>query len=463
LRYRFQTQSLNRYDILFYVVISLIALDVLISTVYDFSESILSQFFGIVIFILMTCFVYGIGSYYILPFTNKSNKNVIEKTKPFRWGHKLVTISQLIIAICFGLVISEILLYGFFQAILKILIISISSMLGSLILVALGYKLLSWFKINRKQSKIVLFYSLAMILSSFSIGINGILIFNGLILSESREIRPDRNVIFPILTYDKYGYLVPLLIVSLLVYISAYLCVWLGTVSLFKAQIKPNKKHRMKIWIFAFASLSSYLMAILPTLASLPANQFIFDDQLLLAFRILFKISVILSGVFFGIIFVLISDSFRRLEGKGPVSSKTISSYARFCGYGIVMLTCITVSQPYNVTYPPFGLISTSYTALASFIIALGFYSLTLSFSSDYSLRKLIDKEVKEAYLLSKLGTAQLMENLENRVVELSKKNEEYLNQETGVESTLTVDDAKQYLDLVLNEVKSLRKENKTP
>jgi hypothetical protein len=150
------------------------------------------------------------------------------------------------------------------------------------------------------------------------------------------------------------------------------------------------------------------------------------------------------------------------MNGEESTAKEPISSYARFCAYGIVILTCITVSQPYNVTYPPFGLLSTSYTALASYIIALGFYSLAISFSSDYSLRKTIDNEIKEAILLSKMGKAQMMTDLENRVVELSKKNQEYLNQQTGVESSLTEEDAKQYLDLVLNEIESVRGKHET-
>jgi len=338
-------------------------------------------------------------------------------------------------------------------------VISISSILGAFILVTLGYRLLKWYNMNREHSRIVLFYSLAMILCSFSIGVNGTLIFNGLILSESQLIKPELDVTFPILTYESYGNLVPLLIVSLLVYISAYLCVWLGTTSLFRTQIRSYGKHRVKIWIFAFASLSSYLIAILPTLIYLPTNQFIFDDQTLLSFRILFKVAVIMSGVFFGIIFIFISNSLRKIKGKESAIKEPISSYARFCAYGIVILTCITVSQPYNLTYPPFGLLSTSYTVLASYIIAIGFYSLAISFSSDYSLRKIIDNEIKEAILLSKMGKAQMMTDLENRVIKLSEKNREYLNQETGVVPALSVEDAKQYLDLVLQETKSLKRE----
>jgi hypothetical protein len=444
------------------LVVSLIALDVLISTVYDFSEPLLSQYFGTAIFIIMTYFVLGIGNYYILPFINKANKKVIEKSNLFRWSYNLVIVSQIIIATCLTVIIFEVLFFGYFNAVIKILIISLSSILGSFVLAALGYRLLKWYNINREHSRIVLFYSLAMILSSFSIGVNGALVFNGLILSDSQLIKPELDVTFPILTYESYGNLVPLLIISLLVYIAAYLCVWLGTVSLFYAKIRSYRKNRIKIWALAFASLSSYLIAILPTLAYLPTNQFIFDDQTLLSFRILFKVAVIMSGVFFGIIFIFISNSLSKMNGEESTAKEPISSYARFCAYGIVILTCITVSQPYNVTYPPFGLLSTSYTALASYIIALGFYSLAISFSSDYSLRKTIDNEIKEAILLSKMGKAQMMTDLENRVVELSKKNQEYLNQQTGVESSLTEEDAKQYLDLVLNEIESVRGKHET-
>ena len=449
------------YNVCFFIVAVLIALDVLVSTVYDFSEPLLSQSFGFVLFVLILCLVFGISTYYILPLTNRINRKIIEKSKLFSLFCRLIMITQIVLIIFFIIIISEILFLGYLHVILKSIVITTSSVLGGTVLAALGYKLLSWYNIDRTHSKIVLFYSLAVILTSFSVGINGAIVFNGIILSGQALTEPNSNISFPVLTYEQYGDLVPMFTITFLIYISAYSFIWLGTVILFYYHTKSYGKHKKKIWIFSLASLLSYIIAVLPTLAFLPTNQFIFDDQTLFFFRVLFKVSVILSGIFFGVIFILISRSFRKVERKGVIDSHKISNYAKLCGYGIVILTTITVSQSYNTTYPPFGLISSSFTAFTTYVIALGFYSMAISISSDYATRRIIENEIKGADLLGKIGKAEMLTDLENRVTELSKKNQEYLNEVTGVESNLSEENAKLYLNQVLQEIKSVKGDHK--
>jgi hypothetical protein len=135
------------------------------------------------------------------------------------------------------------------------LILAISSFEASFVLGIMRYKLFSWFIINPKDSKIILFYLLSMIFTSFSLGLNGIVVFNGLIFNNSLLIQPNQSVIFPIITFESYGILFTLFAITLISYISAYLSIWTGTVSLFYTYLQTNKLHKKKIWLFTFASL----------------------------------------------------------------------------------------------------------------------------------------------------------------------------------------------------------------
>ncbi len=447
----FSERDRHLYDILFSLIVFLIALDVMLSTIFDFSEELLYSSFGILVFIITVAIVFGIGNWYILPLTRHSNKKIIEKSKSFRIIHRTIPIVQYAIAIIFIILILEVLFFNYFHAMLKAIIITISSVYASAILGILGYRLFLWYRVNSEQSILILSYFFAMIFGSISIAINGVITFNALILNEPLIIKPV-FVEFPIFTFETHGILLLLLTAMLISYILAYSSVWIGTVSLFRNYIKSYGIHKKKIWFFAFVSLASYLFAIFPTLSYIPSNQFLFDDETLIFYRILFKVSVITSGIFFGMIFIIISRSLGKIRNA---NSKKISNYARLSGFGITVLTIITVSQPYNLVYPPFGTISISFIALTGYILALGFFSLTVSISRDSAIRKIIEKQLKEAILFGKLGKAEMMADMENKVMNISKENQKYLNTPIDAEYVIDKEEVKQYVNDILKELQA--------
>lgn len=75
---------------------------------------------------------------------------------------------------------------------------------------------------------------------------------------------------------------------------------------------------------------------------------------------------------------------------------------------------------------------------------------------SSQSVRKIATREFK---LLDSIGTAHMEEEIEQKVLYTTSRNQEILKEQTGIESSLEEGDIKQYLE-VLKEVKA--KENKT-
>ena len=107
--------------------------------------------------------------------------------------------------------------------------------------------------------------------------------------------------------------------------------------------------------------------------------------------------------------------------------------------------------------YPPFGLATVSFFGLASYLIFLGIYSSAISVPEDPSLRQTIRSIAPESRLLDSIGTAQMEQEIQARVIAFTKRNQDKMVEETGIESSLTEEDVKEYLEEVILEVKERR------
>jgi hypothetical protein len=159
------------------------------------------------------------------------------------------------------------------------------------------------------------------------------------------------------------------------------------------------------------------------------------------------------GGVLFGIAFWSVSRS---------LTNETVKGYMMISAFGMMLL--FTSNQPVGLTllpFPPFGLVTICFIGLASYLVFLGIYSSAISISQDSSLRRSIRKyAITESKLLDSIGSAQMEQEIQRRVVALTKKNEEVLTNETGVESSLNEDEVRQYLHEVLREVRKGKVQN---
>ena len=130
--------------------------------------------------------------------------------------------------------------------------------------------------------------------------------------------------------------------------------------------------------------------------------------------------------------------------------------------YGFVLLfiseQAILLSY---LAYPPFGFAAVSFMGLASYLIFRGIYSAAISVSQDSNLRQSIRNfAIKESKLLDSIGTAQMEQEIQKRVVTVTKQNKDRMEEQTGIEASLSEQEVKQYLDLVLKELKGNHKGN---
>jgi len=135
-----------------------------------------------------------------------------------------------------------------------------------------------------------------------------------------------------------------------------------------------------------------------------------------------------------------------------------IANYLIIAGYGIALLPLPILANILFIPYPPIGSATCSALALASYVFSVGIYSSAISISEDAELRKSIRKTaVSELTLLDSIGTAQMSAKLQGEVAKLVKEHSDKMVNEVGVEPNLTVEDAKEYLDEVIEELNKHR------
>jgi hypothetical protein len=65
---------------------------------------------------------------------------------------------------------------------------------------------------------------------------------------------------------------------------------------------------------------------------------------------------------------------------------------------------------------------------------------------------------LKETNLLDNIGSAHMEQEIQKRVLILTKQNQDRIAEETGIQSSLTEDDVKSYLQEVIKEIQEVRK-----
>lgn len=89
----------------------------------------------------------------------------------------------------------------------------------------------------------------------------------------------------------------------------------------------------------------------------------------------------------------------------------------------------------------------------------MGLYSSAISISHDISVRQSIKKSTAE--LLSNIGTAQMEQDLKKRILKMVENSKEKMEEETGISSSNTPENTKEYLELVMLEKQTYVPEDK--
>jgi hypothetical protein len=168
-------------------------------------------------------------------------------------------------------------------------------------------------------------------------------------------------------------------------------------------------------------------------------------------YTLIFSLSAPVGGVLFGIAFWILAKSVR---------GSTLKDYLIIAGAGLMLY--FTSNQATGLlarAYPPFGMVTISYVGLSSYLILVGIYFSAISVAQDVKLRQSIRNSVKQNLeILDQIGIAEIQAGIEKRIVALTKSLSAEITKETGIEPSLEEQDIKDYMAEVIEETKSLRR-----
>ncbi len=299
------------------------------------------------------------------------------------------------------------------------------------------------------QRYVVLLYALSTAMVAIAIGLNAA-IYSGLLLQKPDIISFSQleEVHFTEISVSTAGWAGALYFVGWIPFLLGFILVWGGSVFLLRDF--SYKIGKVKLWLIVSLPLAAYLIAIVPTMMLISENRFVFDDPSLLSFRILFKLAVVVGGLFFGMIFFVIARTIEQIP-----QTRALIAYVSIAGLGITMLTILLASPVYHATYPPFGVSSSSFVVFASYMVSIGFYYSAVSVSQDVRLRRDIRAlATSETQFLDSIAYSQMEREVKQRAFNVAKKLQHELTEQTGIQSTLNDKDIASYLEQVIEEIR---------
>jgi hypothetical protein len=270
-------------------------------------------------------------------------------------------------------------------------------------------------------------------------------LLNNILIDKPSEVRPNVAGTTIYIPQDSISY--TLTYANIISSIISFALIWGATSMLLRhySQRLGSVKYWILLSIPLIYFLSQFLSLFLNLFGPLLDLNPIFFGVLL---TLIFTLSKPVGGFLFGIAFWTVARSIK--------SNNVVKNYLIISGYGFLLLflsnqATTLVSTP----YPPFGLATISMFGLSSYLILVGIYSSAISVAADSELRRSIRKfAIKKSSLLDSIGSAQMEQEIENRVLDMTKQQEEDMIKQTGLSSSLSEEEVRRYLDLVIKEIK---------
>jgi hypothetical protein len=387
--------------------------------------------------------IYSVGQYFILSYVKARYRERITQydSRLLSVIFKLVALIQYALIAILGALIFQMVLTSSYNTFSLEVVIWINYVLAIGLLGFLSQRFLLWFKSNRNA--VVLAYSLAMMMVCVSAIFALFYVTNQFTHSFSGPIV--RPALTPVANYSSAYNIIQA--VYVLTSIIAFILTWIATVLLLHnySKILGSARYWILVSIPLVYFLSQFQFVFVELFTSFRISDPIFFG---IVFTLFFNSTVPVGGALFGIAFWSVSRS---------VNSNAVKQYMIISAYGMMLLfssnqaTALTL-----IPYPPFGLITVSFFGLASILVFVGIYSSAISVSQDSKLRKSIRSfAIEQTRLLDSIGTALMEREIENKVVGFTKRNQNKMAKETGIQSSLSEDDIKQYLEQVIREVQS--------
>jgi hypothetical protein len=420
----------------------------------DYSAQSMSSLVGVIIFGIIGAALYGAG-YYLLSRLVKDVDRRILAENPGRYGSFFHSMYQIIRILFF--VNAGLFTVYFIQMVMTSqysISFGITSAMSLAVFTAtifsvLSYKFFSWYKLRRDTA--IFLYGLSFAIVVFNAGWN--IFTNASVMAESparveiplplgMEYQSDSNV-----KSSAAGDAFFLRLIPSRVALGLY---WLATVMLLRNY--SNQIGAVKYWT----------LTVLPLAAMLIGSVFIFGG--FGSSTVLFRASIsgaafYASGILFAVLFLIMARVVRK------ENHKTVAHHLTVCAIGVMIFLVAGAGSAshlvdwIHVPYPPFFFYFNYFSSLGVFLYSVGFYFAAIAISKDVGVRKSIKHLAsRESELFDNLGVAALQEELQRRVIRITKDQQELLEVQTGSQQQSTdEEELKSYLKEALVEVRKTR------
>jgi hypothetical protein len=426
----------KRLFVLMVVVTFTTIVDSEIGVVADFIPTQLSSSTGVALFIGIVI-IFAIGQYFILAYIKQIDENTSARVLHLRLTHRLVSLAQYVLAGILAVVIFQILQLQQYN--LAILYVSYTLSYG-LWIVALGLLAKALFEWYRFSSKNIMVLILALSMSAYVInGITGMATHFDMLNQQKPVITSIDIAYFPEFSIATLG--TQINIVYQIASGVAYVLTWIGTVRLLYPYIR--KLGRFKFWTIMGAVMMYYLISFpLFVLGYFTPS----ENTDAMTNILIFSLGGIFTGVVFGAAFLSVARTLKK--------ESVLRNHMIIAAYGFLLFYIAGSAYAAQAAYPPFGLVSVSLTGLSCYLIYTGLYSSAVTVSQDMTLRTSIRRSVTEqSKLLDSIGTAQMDQELQSRVLTVTKKLSDKMEEETGVEASMTEEDIKEHIEMVKKQI----------
>lgn len=445
---KFQSKiGTNGIFILISIIVIAIIIDTSIVKISAITGGLSSTDSNITIFTVMGV-IFAIGQYFILGFVRKlDEKKIAIKRLHLTIISKLILAIQYILIAIFALLILQMLFTSNYNIYFIEAVIWINYSLVFILLGFLSQRFLSWFMFN--HNRVVLTYSLAMMTIAANAAFALLYVTNQFAGVQGGPIIQPQST--PVANYGSvfdifnFGYFITS--------IMSFVLTWIATVLLLHSY--SRKLGRVKYWILVSIPLIYFLSQFQLAFLNI-FTPFRISEPILfgIVYTLFFSATIPAGGVLFGIAFWSVARNLGR---------DIVKQYMMISAYGMMLLfSSNQVSGLVLAPYPPFGLATVSFLGLASYLMFIGIYSSAISVAVDSSLRQTIRTfAVKESRLLDSIGTAQMEQEIQKKVITVTRQNQDRITEESGIESSLTEGDMKEYLEQVIREIKMQRTRDK--
>lgn len=434
------------------VLVVAFVVDSNIGYIADFIPDFLISNEGIALFIGIAV-VYAVGGIMILRYVKATESEA--RALHLSTTNKAVTVAQYVLIAITAFIIAQILASAQYHTMSLAAILCISYGLWIVTLALLARAFTAWLRSstasrNNKRNLMVLILTLSMI----AYVVNGVTLlasYLAMLQEQQKEVVTSEDVaFFP--EFDPESLYHQINLAAQISSTVAYVLTWIGTVMLLQPYIK--KIGTNKFYAIMGAAMLYYII-IYPVFVLgyfTPITEE--TDTDVMNNILIFGMASVLSGIIFGVAFISVARTLQK--------GSALRQYMIIAACGFVLFYVAGSATVTQLAYPPYGLASVAFTGLACYLIYSGLYSAAISVSQDFQLRESIRRSAmhKHSKFLENIGTAHMEEEKHNLVMSVSRRSE-MMEQESGVESSMTEDDMQDYLGDVLKEIEVMREKEK--